>query len=259
MTTKLLSLLGLAIGIIILVVIFSSESGYGALWNFSQQGKFLLPIIAVSSLIDAINPCAFSILFLTIAFLFSLGKPRRDILKTGGVYILGIFVVYILIGLGILQTLQFFNIPNFMGKVGAVAMLLLGIINVLDHYFPSFPIQLKIPSLAHSKIAAYMHKATVAAAFSLGALVGLYEFPCTGGPYLMVLGLLHDQTTYWSGLAYLIFYNVIFVSPLVVILFLAGNETILEKIKRWKSKKLNKSRLVGGMIMIGVSLLILMI
>src|SRR3989338_2900548 len=88
-----------------------SPGGTQALWDLSQGGKWLLPLVIVSSLIDSLNPCAFSILFLTIAFLFSLGRSRKDIFKIGGVYILGIFVVYILIGLGILQTLHLFNTP----------------------------------------------------------------------------------------------------------------------------------------------------
>ena len=45
-----------------------------------------------------------------------------------------------------------------------------------------------------------MHQATLPAAFALGVVVGLCEFPCTGGPYLMILGLLHDRGTYTSGL-----------------------------------------------------------
>lgn len=39
---------------------------------------------------------------ITIAFLFSLGAVRAKIMKIGGAYIAGIFVVYLLIGLGIL-------------------------------------------------------------------------------------------------------------------------------------------------------------
>ena len=38
----------------------------------------------------------------------------------------------------------------------------------------------------------------------LGALVALFEFPCTGGPYLFVLTLLHDYANFWKGFWYLI-------------------------------------------------------
>jgi len=69
----------------------------------------LLPIITTAALVDSVNPCAFSVLILTIAFLFTLGRDRLNIFKIGLLYIIGIFIVYILIGLGILQTLQIFT------------------------------------------------------------------------------------------------------------------------------------------------------
>jgi hypothetical protein len=97
------------------LVAFFKFGGVGteALWNLSRQGTWLLPLVGISALIDSINPCAFSMLILTIAFLFSIGKLRSKILLIGGVYILGIFLVYLFIGLGILQTLHFFNTPRF--------------------------------------------------------------------------------------------------------------------------------------------------
>lgn len=242
-----------------LVAVFRTSIGTDLLWNISSQGKLLFPLVAISALIDSINPCAFSILLLTIAFLFSIGKLRSGILKIGGIYIFGIFLVYILIGLGILQTLHIFNTPNFMGKLGAVLMITLGSINILNDLFPSFPIKLKIPSVSHHKIANLMEKATIPTAFFMGMFVGLCEFPCTGGPYLMVLGLLHDKATYWNGAAYLLLYNIIFISPLAVILLIASDVSLLEKVKAWKSKKLGRSRLIGGIIMIALGLIIFLI
>ncbi|MEK7609062.1 MAG: hypothetical protein AAB476_01100, partial [Patescibacteria group bacterium] len=109
------------------------------LWNLSDGGKLMLPLVAIAALIDSVNPCAFSILLLTIAFLFSLGKARTGILKIGGSYIFGLFAIYILIGLGILQTLHIFNTPHFMAKVGATLLLVLGCINLINYYFPAFP------------------------------------------------------------------------------------------------------------------------
>jgi cytochrome c biogenesis protein CcdA len=157
----------------------------------SGGGTWLLPLVGVAALIDSINPCAFGILILTIAFLFSVGQSRAGILKIGGTYILGIFTVYILIGLGILQVLHLFNTPHFMARVGAALLIAVGAIDLLGGYFPRFPIKLSIPQSAHGKIAELMNKASIPTAFFLGVLVGLCEFPCTGGPYLMVLGLLN--------------------------------------------------------------------
>ncbi|MBI2454454.1 MAG: hypothetical protein HYV54_02710 [Parcubacteria group bacterium] len=225
------------------------------LWSLSNGGVWLLPLVSVAALIDSINPCAFSILLLTIAFLFSLGKARGGILKIGGSYIFGLFTVYILIGLGILQTLHIFNTPHFMAKVGASLLIVLGLINLISHYFPAFPVKLKIPAAAHRKMAALMEKGSVATAFLLGALVGLCEFPCTGGPYLMVLGLLHDQSTYLNGLGYLVLYNLIFILPLAVILAIASNKNLLEKVQTWKKQETGNMRLWGGLAMVGLGAL----
>ncbi|MEK9194385.1 MAG: cytochrome c biogenesis protein CcdA [Patescibacteria group bacterium] len=247
------------IGLILLgsIIVFKS-SGLGAslVWQISNGGKLLLPLVVISSLIDSINPCAFSILILTIAFLLSIGKLRSSVLKIGGVYIFGIFLVYVLIGLGILQTLHIFNTPHFMAKVGASLLILFGLINLINEFFPGFPIKLRIPHAAHRKMAELMEKGSLPTAFFLGVLVGLCEFPCTGGPYLMVLGLLHDTATYLKGFSYLILYNLIFVLPLVVILLIASDKKLLEKVEVWQKSERKLMRFGGGAAMVLLGLLI---
>ena len=218
-----------------------------------------LPIVTAAAIIDSINFCAFSVLLLTIAFLFSAGNIHSRILKIGGFYIAGIFLVYILIGLGIMQTLHFFNAPHFMAKIGALILILFGGINVINEFFPTFPIKLKIPSAAHQKMGKLIEKGSAPAAFFLGALVGLSEFPCTGGPYLMILGFLHDRATYVKGVAYLLFYNLIFIIPLLMALFIASNKAFLEKIQTWQKRKTIRIRFLSGLAMIILGIIIFML
>ena len=256
MKNKICWLIAIAIILVAGALFFGSLKSADLLWQLSNGGKLLLPLVAAAALVDSVNPCAFSILFLTIAFLFSLGQVRSSILKIGGFYVAGLFLIYILIGLGILGTLHIFNTPHFMAKIGASLLILLGGINMLNEFFPSFPIKLRIPASAHRKMAELVERGSASAAFVLGGLVGLCEFPCTGGPYLMVLGLLHDQATYLKGLSYLVFYNLIFVLPLVIILFIAGDKKILEKVKSWQQKERGRMRLLSGLTMIVLGLII---
>jgi len=249
--------LGLAAVLIFgLALFFGSLLSAPFLWKISAGGTWFPPLLVVAAIADSINPCAFSILILTIAFLMSMGKLRSGILKIGGAYIFGIFAAYILIGLGILQALHIFNTPHFMAKVGAALLIAFGGINVINEFFPGFPIKLRIPQAAHSKMAVLMDKASVPTALILGGLVGLCEFPCTGGPYLMVLGLLHDNATFISGFGYLILYNLIFVLPLVVILLIASDKTLLGKVQEWKKAEMKNMRLWGGVAMVLLGLLI---
>lgn len=258
MNKKLFVLIIVAVVVVGSAILFQSQNiGTRALWNISNEGQWLLPLVFVAALIDSINPCAFSILLLTIAFLFSIGKMRSKILGIGGVYILGLFTVYVLIGLGILRVLHIFDTPHFMARVGALLLIALGSINLIGEFLPRFPIKLKIPDAAHHQMAVLMEKGSMPTAFALGILVGLCEFPCTGGPYLMILGLLHDQATYFSGLGYLLLYNLIFIAPLVIILLIASDKNLLEKARLWQRQERKSMRLGGGIAMIILGIIIL--
>lgn len=232
------------------VFLKSGSSGTAALWSLSNEGTWLLPLVGTAALVDSINPCAFSVLIVTLAFLFSIGKLRSGVLQIGSAYVLGIFLVYMLIGLGILQALHLFETPHFMAKLGASLLIVLGLVSLANQFVPAFPVKLRIPQAAHGRIAQLMEKASLPSAFALGGLVGLCEFPCTGGPYLMVLGLLHDRATHAAGLGYLTLYNVIFILPLVVILLMAADRALLEKVDAWKKRNTRAMRVWGGQAMI---------
>lgn len=245
----ILIIFGVALAILALVLQWGNF-GTTALWRLSNEGSWLLPLIGTAAVLDSINPCSFSVLLLTIAFLFSIGAFRSRIVRIGGFYIFGIFTVYMLIGLGILQALHIFSTPHFMAKLGAALLIALGSINIINEFFPAFPVKLRIPQAAHRKMAGLMEKASVPTAFALGGLTGLCEFPCTGGPYLMVLGLLHDQATYVNGLGYLLLYNLIFILPLVIILAIASDRSLLEKVSNWQKQESRPMRFWGGIAMI---------
>ena len=256
--TRRLSLLLIfgALLVAAVVLLQTGSAGTAALWHWSDEGQWLLPLVLVAAVLDSINPCAFSILLVTIAFLLSVGRQRAGVLQIGSTYILGIFVVYALIGLGILQTLHLFNTPHFMAKVGAAMLIALGSLGLARQYVPALPVRLGIPQPAHQRMAQLMEKASLPSALALGGLVGLCEFPCTGGPYLMVLGLLHDRATQTVGLGYLFLYNAVFVVPLVIILLIASEKTLIDKMQAWKKRENRSMRVAVALAMIGLGSII---
>ena len=245
--------------ILAIIVLKFSPATSTLIWNMSQGGSWLLPLVLISSLLDSVHPCSFSILLITIAFLFGIQMNREKILKLGGTYIMGIFIAYFLIGLGILKVLHLFNTPHFMGKLGATLLIIFGVINLLNRFFPQFPIKLKIPGIAHGAMGKLIDTASFPAVFGLGFLVGICQFPCMGGPYLMVIGLLRDQVTYLSGFGYLFLYNLILISPLVVVLFISAKKEMVDKVQIWKRDNISGVRLWVGIAMIIIGILIFFI
>src|SRR3989344_7799519 len=218
---RIIIIFGTVAAAIVAIIIFKqSPAASGLIWNLSNNGTWLLPLVTFSALLDSIHHCSFSILLITIAFLFSMQMTRKRILQVGTTYVVGIFSAYLLIGLGLLKVLHLFNTPHFMGKLGAVLLIVFGLTNILNHFLPRFPIKLSLPSSAHSAMSRLIDRATIPAAFVLGLLVGICQFPCIGGPYLLVIGLLHDSASYLKGFGYLLLYNFLMLLPLVAVLWI---------------------------------------
>ena len=240
------------------IVILKYAPGTSSIiWSVSDGGKWLLPLVGVSALLDSVHPCSFSILLITVAFLFGMQMARGRILAIGGIYIAGIFVAYLAIGIGAFQVLHIFDVPHFMGKLGTTLLILFGVLNLTNWLVPSFPLKLSIPASAHRKMAELMNSVSIPAAFALGLLVGLCQFPCMGGPYLMVIGLLHDSATYAAGVGYLVLYNVILIVPLAAVLYLAANKDVVEKMQGWRRTNISAVRLWSGIAMVLLGIIVL--
>jgi cytochrome c-type biogenesis protein len=225
--------------------------------NNPEKKEFLLPVVLVSGFLDGINPCAFAVLLFFISFLFTLKRTKKDIWKTGAVYIFAIFLAYLSIGFGLIGAIMFIDEPHAMAKIGAWLVIILGVINIIGLLFPSFPIKLRIPHVAKGTIKNYVHKATLPSAFILGFFVGLCTFPCSGGIYVAIIGLLVSQTTYATGIAYLILYNIMFVMPLVLILLALSNKKALETFSKYEQSKVPLIKISGAAIMIALGVIIL--
>jgi cytochrome c biogenesis protein CcdA len=226
--------------------------------NQFEKYKSLLPIVLVSGFLDGINPCAFAVLLFFIAFLFSIKKTRASIWKMGIAYIGSMYLAYLLIGFGLMKAIFFTNAPHFMAKFASWLVIGLGIINLIGLVFPKFPIKLRIPHASKETIQKWIHRATVPAALVLGFLVGLCTFPCSGGIYVAIIGLLAAKTTYWAGVNYLLLYNLMFIMPLVIILLLTSNKKTTEKITEWEQSKSKNMKILSAaaMIILGAIILI---
>jgi cytochrome c biogenesis protein CcdA len=219
--------------------------------------RALLPLVLTTGFLDGLNPCAFAVLLFFIAFLFTIRRTVSSIWAMGLIYIAAIYLAYFLIGLGLIQAVLFTGEHHLMARVGSWLVIALGLINVKDYFFPQLPIHLRIPTIAHGTIQDWLKRATYPAAAVGGFLVGLCTFPCSGGIYVAIVGLLTARTTYWQGVGYLGLYNLMFVLPLLLILAGVGNRRVLHRIRLVEQSSRRWVRLATGLGMIVVGAVIL--
>jgi len=223
-----------------------------------DSARPLLPLVLGTGLLDGLNPCAFAVLLFFIAFLFTIRRTAASIWGMGLVYVAAIYVAYFLIGLGLMQAVLFVSDPHFMAKVGSWLVIGLGLINLKDYFFPQLPIHLRIPTIAHGTIQDWLKRATLPAAAFGGFLVGLCTFPCSGGIYVAIVGLLAARPTYLQGVGYLGLYNLAFILPLLVILAGVGNRRVMHRIRLAEQSSRRWVRLASGLAMVGTGAAILL-
>jgi cytochrome c biogenesis protein CcdA len=218
----------------------------------------LLPAVVVTGLLDSVNPCAFAVILLLLAFLFTLRKSRGRILQLGFVYIGMIFLVYFAIGLGILGTVRLSDEPHFVARLGAWILIGLGVVNLIEYYVPRFPIKLHMPAFAGARAQALIGKASLPATIGAGVVVGLCTFPCSGGIYVSVITLLNAKTTMAWGVSYLALYNVMFVLPLIAILLATGNRVTAKAWAGWERQHALNIRQWYGLAMVTLGAVMLL-
>lgn len=213
----------------------------------SQTQKILMrefwswgPVAVMGAgLIDGVNPCAFAVIIFFVSWLTLIGRKGKTILAIGLIYTSAVFLTYFLIGIGALRFVQalvaFPWISLILFSFTAAFALVLGVLSIYDYLKVKKghlkEIKLQLPAFLKKKIHQTTHRFMDAdsglgkhliAAFAAGFVVSLFEFPCTGQIYLpTIVFISHIPTMKTAALSYLIFYNIMFVVPLLVILSLA--------------------------------------
>ncbi len=215
------------------------------------KSKITMPVVIGTGLIDGINPCAIGVIIFLASFLIMVSSSRRKILTVGSVYILSVYVTYLLAGVGLLYVLSKLSSIRFIliAVFGAI-LVIAGLINIKDYFFYGKGFSLKIPESKKDNIKKWVNRASIPSAIILGFLVSAWELPCTGGVYLGILALMSDTLTKMQAFWYLLVYNVMFVLPLIIIMFMMAYGVTEEHIQKWVSKHKKTMKLVSGLVMI---------
>lgn len=227
--------------------------------------EITLPTVVLAGLVDGINPCAFTVLLLFItAMLASLQAKtphvqaaRLRLLGTGLIYIAAIFLTYLALGVGLLRSADLFTRQHLPARLGALLAVLFGLWMLKDYFLPDLGLRLHAPGKVMEIARRSARQATLPALIAGGFLIGLCTVPCSGAVYLGVLSLLALQPTALLGYGYLLLYNIVFVLPLIVILFAAAARPTLQRLAHWNLHHREWIRLGLGSGVVVMGLLIL--
>jgi cytochrome c biogenesis protein CcdA len=195
------------------------------------------------------------------------GNLRDQIkaLKAGAAFTLGIFLSYFLMGVLLIfgiksvQEATAVGIESIYLFFGLFAILI-GILNIKDwisHGLGGFVIE--VPFSWRPKMKSYLKSVTgPVGAFLTSIIVSLFLLPCTSGPYFVAGGLL-SGAPWVESIPLLIIYNIIFVSPMLLILgALYYGATEVEKIQEWRKKNIEELHLITGLILLLLGIYLLM-
>jgi len=225
--------------------------------NNQTQTIITLPLIVVAAAADSINPCAIGVLIFLIGFLLlSSGKNYRRTLKIAIIYIITVYIVYFLAGIGILEILSKLSFLRYVTKIFGIGVAVLGLINIKDAVQNKTSGTLAIPTKAKPMIERWVYKASLPAAIILGVIVAAVELPCTGGMYLAILTLMANTISRSTAITYLLIYNFIFVLPLIILTFLFIRGFEAERLQNYLEKHKKKSRMIMGIVLLAVGIVL---
>lgn len=218
-----------------------------------------LALVIGAALVDSINPCAIGVLLFLSSVLLRISS-RSTLLRLGAIYIVTVFVVYVLSGLGLIWFQHALIRRGFAQVVGITVgafVIALGLIEIKDFFWYGKGISLEISPRHKEKITRMAERISFLGVITLGGFVAAVELPCTGGPYLAITAIL-AQSFEMQAFLYLLLYNFIFVLPLLAILLMIYFGVSTLKLKRWRQGKRKWMNLASGLLMIMLgSLLIL--
>jgi cytochrome c biogenesis protein CcdA len=211
---------------------------------------FRLAFVAWGGLLDGINPCAFATLIFFVSYMQVTRRRPREIAQIGAAFIAGVFLAYLLLGIGLSELLGRLLLFRVAGQVLNAAMallvLVLMVLSVRDGVRCAKgrmqDMTLQLPGVlkrkAHEVIrGGARQRRFVAAAFLTGGAIALLELACTGQIYApIILYVLKSGGSSWSSFLYLLWYNLFFILPLVAVFALVysglRNDALLRFMER---------------------------
>jgi len=208
-------------------------------------------IVTGAGLLDGINPCAFATIIFLLSYLQVTRRGSREILAVGSAFVVGIFIAYFLLGLGLVEIVVRLSLLRRLGLVlnwGMAAFVAgVALLSVWDGVQcmrgRMGDMVLQLPGVLKARIHdavrhSTRHRHFVIAAFVAGLAIAVLELACTGQVYApTILYMLKTGQGRGGGVTYLALYNMAFIVPLLVVFAGAYGGLRSERLTVWLQER----------------------
>jgi len=218
-----------------------------------------VPSVFVVGLLAGFNPCLLAILaFIASVTLANTGR-RRYVLLIVIMFSLGIFVTYLVFGIGLLSIIE--RSPGLQGSIKNFLVALIGILGIW-HLYDAYHLRTNTESSFYTPKAfirlteSVTKKVSLPASFFIGALFSLIKAPCVGAVYFVVLDMVRSGEG--TGYLYLAAYNFGVVLPVLVLGGAIAFGLNPEKVEKFRKDKRSMMRLITGITLLIIAVFMYM-
>ncbi|AEE97452.1 cytochrome c biogenesis CcdA family protein [Mahella australiensis] len=237
--------------------------------NEKERFETFTPVgVALAGLLDGFNPCAVSMLLFFLSILVMSGRQNKELFLVGMSYIIGTFIAYFTIGIGLVKVGDIFK------DAKAVMLAIYGLTIAMSIILAFFSfrdyisikkgnyarISLQLPQKIRHVIQRYIRENTLThflyiSVFLTGIVVSGLEFFCTGQVYLpTIVYILSQRIAVAKALSYLAIYNLAFVIPLIAVVIAVYMGKKVMNLSRVFVSKMHLIKLVTGLFFIAVAI-----
>lgn len=236
----------------------------------APPSDFSLVYFILLGFVDGVNPCAIAMLLIFISML-GFTKKKKVMLQVSLTFILAIFTSYFLFGTVLYRYLNRLQFLSFLVRaVPWTIIAIAGILFLINFYDFLVTILQKyhlvknqLPSGIQKFNRKLMDKFTKTmeeeskmiylVTFFIGVIISFTEFLCTGQAYLTaILHLIHFTDHLGRGIVLLLFYNLIFILPLIIITLISLKTQSIVSISNFMREKLHWIKLFNAVIFLGI-------
>lgn len=235
-----------------------TQNSFSQIQEKNSGVQLTLAVLIGAAIVDSVNPCTIAVMIMLLGVIL-ISKGRKQTLVAGLLFASTVFVMYLLMGLGLLQAISSVELQNAFFIFVTIAAFILAILEIRAYfnYMPGL-LAVEMPMFFRKYAKGIMKGATSAPGVIIAAAAcSLFLLPCSSGPYLMVLAMLSKAVTL-QAISYLLLYNFIFILPMLIIAFaIYAGRVNTEEVHELKEKYIREIHLFSGMILFVLFLLML--